>query len=156
MVDAQNVALEGGFEPGRVYDVVYRTADPRILGCGLAGTRDLISFFKYDTSPGPIAVTTSLLVLAVLVSATVWAWSRRSRSHMALCTTALIACAGAFITAGSAPVAYHSTEFLYPRRVWWMLGVLIWVALAHTAVTLAAERLPATRSRSDTTALVHV
>src|SRR5437879_3602537 len=50
-VDAQNVALEGGFEPGRVYDVVYRTADPRILGCGLAGTRDLISFFKYDTSP---------------------------------------------------------------------------------------------------------
>src|SRR5436305_7124143 len=50
-VDAQNVALDGGFEPGRIYDVVYRTADPRVLGCGLAGTRDLISFFKYDTSP---------------------------------------------------------------------------------------------------------
>jgi hypothetical protein len=49
--DAQNVALDGGFEPGRIYDVVYRTADPRVLGCGLAGTRDLISFFKYDTSP---------------------------------------------------------------------------------------------------------
>src|SRR5262249_4982927 len=42
------VALEGGFEPGRIYDVVYRTADPRVVGCGLAGARDLISFFKYD------------------------------------------------------------------------------------------------------------
>jgi hypothetical protein len=44
------VALDGGFAPGRIYDVVYRTADPRVLGCGLAGARDLISFFKYDAS----------------------------------------------------------------------------------------------------------
>src|SRR5258706_8181483 len=49
--DGHTVALDGGFEPGRIYDVVYRTADPRVLGCGLAGTRDLISFFKYDASP---------------------------------------------------------------------------------------------------------
>jgi Alpha/beta hydrolase domain len=49
--DGLTVALEGGFEPGRIYDVVYKTSDPRVLGCGLAGTRDLISFFKYDTSP---------------------------------------------------------------------------------------------------------
>jgi hypothetical protein len=44
------VELEGGFEPGRIYDVVYRTQDPRVVGCGLAGTRDLTSFFKYDES----------------------------------------------------------------------------------------------------------
>jgi Alpha/beta hydrolase domain len=50
-VDDGMVALDGGFEPGRIYDVVYRAADPRVVGCGLAGTRDLISFFKYDTSP---------------------------------------------------------------------------------------------------------
>jgi len=50
-VDAATVALDGGFEPGRIYDVVYRSADPRVLGCGLAGTRDLVSFMKYDTSP---------------------------------------------------------------------------------------------------------
>ena len=50
------VALDGGFEPGRIYDVVYRTRDPRVLGCGLAGTRDLISFLKYDTSSAnPVA-----------------------------------------------------------------------------------------------------
>jgi Alpha/beta hydrolase domain len=47
------VTLDGGFEPGRIYDVVYRARDPRIIGCGLAGTRDLISFFKHaDASAG--------------------------------------------------------------------------------------------------------
>jgi hypothetical protein len=50
-VDGGTVALDGGFEPGRIYDVVYRTADPRVLGFGLSGARDLISFLKYDTSP---------------------------------------------------------------------------------------------------------
>src|SRR5438093_1208288 len=49
-VDGGTVALDGGFEPGRIYDVIYRTADPRVVGCGLAGTRDLISFIKHDTS----------------------------------------------------------------------------------------------------------
>jgi alpha/beta hydrolase family protein len=49
-VDAGTVALDGGFEPGRIYDVVYRTADPRVLGCGLAGVRDIVSFMKYDSS----------------------------------------------------------------------------------------------------------
>ena len=49
-VDGGTVALDGGFEPGRIYDVVYRTANPRVLGFGLSGTRDLISFLKYDSS----------------------------------------------------------------------------------------------------------
>jgi hypothetical protein len=48
--DPGTVALDGGFEPGRIYDVVYRTADPRVVGIGLSGTRDLISFLKYDTT----------------------------------------------------------------------------------------------------------
>ncbi|HLX44268.1 MAG TPA: alpha/beta hydrolase domain-containing protein [Bryobacteraceae bacterium] len=41
-----SVAVDGGFELGRIYDVVYRARDPRVVGCGLAGTRDLISFLK--------------------------------------------------------------------------------------------------------------
>src|SRR6476469_4296098 len=44
------VTLDGGFEPGRIYDVVYRTSNPRVLGFGLSGARDLISFLKYDTT----------------------------------------------------------------------------------------------------------
>ena len=49
-VDTGVVGLDGGFEAGRIYDVVYRTADPRVLGFGLSGTRDLVSFMKHDTS----------------------------------------------------------------------------------------------------------
>jgi len=50
-VDGGTVALDGGFDPGRIYDVVYTSKDPRVIGCGLAGTRDLLSFLKYDTTP---------------------------------------------------------------------------------------------------------
>ncbi len=47
------VTLDGGFEAGRIYDVIYRARDPRVVGCGLAGTRDLISFFKHaDAASG--------------------------------------------------------------------------------------------------------
>ncbi len=42
------VKLDGGFEPGMIYDVTYRAQDPRVIGLGLAGTRDLVSFFKNE------------------------------------------------------------------------------------------------------------
>jgi len=50
-VDAGTVALDGGFEPARIYDVVYRSQNPKVVGIGLSGTRDLVSFLKYDASP---------------------------------------------------------------------------------------------------------
>jgi hypothetical protein len=50
-----SVAADGGFELGRIYDVVYRARDPRVVGTGLAGTRDLIGFLKYDrTDANPV------------------------------------------------------------------------------------------------------
>ena len=45
-----SVSLDGGFQLGRIYDVIYRSHDPRVVGTGLSGTRDLISFLKHDTS----------------------------------------------------------------------------------------------------------
>ena len=54
-VGDSSVAADGGFELGRIYDVVYRARDPRVVGTGLAGTRDLISFLKYDrTEANPV------------------------------------------------------------------------------------------------------
>lgn len=47
-VDPSTVALDSGFEPGRIYDVVYQSENPRVVGTGLAGTRDLVSFFKHE------------------------------------------------------------------------------------------------------------
>ena len=42
-----SVALDTGFEPGRVYELVYPSRDPWIIGLGPTAIRDLISFFKY-------------------------------------------------------------------------------------------------------------
>jgi hypothetical protein len=57
--DPTSVALDGGFEPGRLYEVVYRSRDPRVVGCGLAATRDLVSFFKHEASAAnPLPGTT--------------------------------------------------------------------------------------------------
>jgi hypothetical protein len=44
------VELDGGFEAGRIYDVIYLSEGPRVVGVGLAGMRDIVSFFKYDES----------------------------------------------------------------------------------------------------------
>ena len=44
------ITLDRGFEPGLIYDVVYRAKDPRVIGVGLAGTRDIVSFFKHATA----------------------------------------------------------------------------------------------------------
>ena len=45
-----SITLDRGFEPGLIYDVVYRARDPRVVGAGLAGTRDIVSFFKHATA----------------------------------------------------------------------------------------------------------
>jgi hypothetical protein len=46
-VEGGRVALDGGFQPGKIYDVVYRSTDPTLVGLGPAAVRDLISFLKY-------------------------------------------------------------------------------------------------------------
>lgn len=40
------VKLEGGFQPGLLYELVYTAKDPKIAGAGLAGIRDLLTFFR--------------------------------------------------------------------------------------------------------------
>ena len=45
--DATHVRLEGGLEPGRIYEVVFTAKEPRVVGLGLAAIRDAMSFFRY-------------------------------------------------------------------------------------------------------------
>jgi hypothetical protein len=42
------IGLEGGFKAGHIYEFVYRSNDPRIVGLGLAAIRDVISYAKYE------------------------------------------------------------------------------------------------------------
>lgn len=41
------VQMESGFEPGRIYEVIYQAKDPVVVGLGPAAIRDLVSFLKY-------------------------------------------------------------------------------------------------------------
>ena len=45
--DASHVALNGGFAPGHIYEVIYQTKDPVVSGLGLAAVRDFTSLLKY-------------------------------------------------------------------------------------------------------------
>lgn len=49
--DPTHVHLEGGFQPGLIYEAVYVSENPPVVGLGLAAVRDMISFLKYESSP---------------------------------------------------------------------------------------------------------
>jgi hypothetical protein len=45
--DRTQVQMPSGFEPGKIYDVVYKARDPALAGLGPAAVRDFVSFLKY-------------------------------------------------------------------------------------------------------------
>ncbi len=44
---ATQICFPEGFQPGVLYELIYRAQDPTVLGLGWAGQRDLVSFFKH-------------------------------------------------------------------------------------------------------------
>jgi hypothetical protein len=46
--DPGSLYIKEGFQPGWLYDLVYRGKDPKVTGLGLAALRDVVSFFKYE------------------------------------------------------------------------------------------------------------
>ncbi|TWB35146.1 alpha/beta hydrolase domain-containing protein [Nitrospirillum pindoramense] len=46
------VRLEAGFQTGKIYELVVPSRDPYVVGVGLAGIRDLLSFFKTQPFAG--------------------------------------------------------------------------------------------------------
>ena len=50
-IDKTAVEIDGGCEPGKIYEVVYRGTGAVPVGLGFAAVRDMASFFKYGTSP---------------------------------------------------------------------------------------------------------
>jgi hypothetical protein len=62
--DAHFIQLNGGFVPGKIYELVYASQDPVVVGLGLAAVRDFLSYLKHD----PQAVATVRRVYAVGIS----------------------------------------------------------------------------------------
>ncbi len=52
VADRTAVFLADGFEPGRIYEIVYEAQDPVLVGLGPAAVRDFISFLKHGTPAG--------------------------------------------------------------------------------------------------------
>jgi hypothetical protein len=48
--DAAHVYLASGFQPGKVYQVVYTTTGAPVIGLGLLAMRDIVSFLRYGTA----------------------------------------------------------------------------------------------------------
>src|SRR5690606_15955539 len=46
--DPTRLCVRDGFDPARLYELVYTARDPLVLGIGLAATRDLVSFLRHD------------------------------------------------------------------------------------------------------------
>ena len=44
------IHLNSGFDPGRIYELVYVVKDPVVAGLGFAAVRDFVSWLKYDTT----------------------------------------------------------------------------------------------------------
>jgi hypothetical protein len=42
-----HIAMPAGFEPGRIYELVYTSEDPAVVGLGPTAVRDMIAFLKY-------------------------------------------------------------------------------------------------------------
>ena len=58
--DPTRLCLKQGFDPARLYELVYTAKDPLVLGVGLAATRDIVSFFRHAKAdatgtPNPVA-----------------------------------------------------------------------------------------------------
>jgi hypothetical protein len=47
--DPRYIHLYGGFQPGRIYEVVYMAKNAAVVGVGLAAVRDFLSYLKHDS-----------------------------------------------------------------------------------------------------------
>jgi Alpha/beta hydrolase domain len=53
--DPTQICLKNGFDPARLYQVVFTAADPYVLGIGFAAWRDVAAFFRGNSPDNPLA-----------------------------------------------------------------------------------------------------
>jgi Alpha/beta hydrolase domain len=52
--DPTHVAMSAGFEPGKIYEVIYKAKDPVVVGLGPTAVRDAVSYLKYGGVDTPL------------------------------------------------------------------------------------------------------
>ncbi len=48
--DSTSIYMASGFQPGNIYELVYRAKDPRVAGLGFAAVRDFMAYVKNDST----------------------------------------------------------------------------------------------------------
>ncbi|MCC6533398.1 MAG: hypothetical protein IT531_12665 [Burkholderiales bacterium] len=51
--DPSHIELKDGFTPGMIYDVIYRSANPPIVGLGFLAVRDCAAYLRWDEGANP-------------------------------------------------------------------------------------------------------
>jgi len=64
MPDRTRVYLAGGFQPSKIYEVVYKSQNPPVVGVGPAAVRDVISHLKY-ASADPLSIPAGSIQRAI-------------------------------------------------------------------------------------------
>jgi len=52
--DRRSVEMAAGFEPNKIYEVVYTAQDPVLVGLGPTAIRDFLSYLKYEAPDAPV------------------------------------------------------------------------------------------------------
>ena len=58
---ATEITLDGGFKPGRIYELTYTARDPMVVAVGMAGIRDLMSYLRNNPLVGAPAPQASII-----------------------------------------------------------------------------------------------
>lgn len=64
-LDRTRVYLPGGFQPSKIYEVVYKSQDPVVVGVGPAAVRDVISHLKYASSVDALSIPAGSIQRAI-------------------------------------------------------------------------------------------
>ncbi len=74
-----NLALDGGFEPGMIYELIYEARDPVLAGAGMAAIRDLVSLMRYGGLGGEAEEQLAQLGLSDIEHTVAWGNSQSGR-----------------------------------------------------------------------------
>ena len=152
------ICLKGGFDPAKLYQVVYTAKDPYILGIGFAAWRDLASFFKYADkddagTANPLAGRIKYSITrgrsqsgnypARLAASSALTRTRRSARYTTACGRSSRAAASRSTSAGRSPTACSSST----RRAAKGRSGGCRIPITRAACPRAASSIAATRRR---------
>src|SRR6202000_974317 len=108
------VKLDGGFQPGLLYELVYTAKDPKVTGAGLAGIRDLLGYFHEHPFEGA-SPPRSILIFGISQSGRLI--GRMLHDGLDVSESGALAFDGAYIEVpGGGGSAGFNSRFVQPTR----------------------------------------